>query len=62
MLVLTRKQGESITIGEAIRITVVEVRGGQIRLGIDAPRDMNIRRDELQPMAAAKLPTDNKSQ
>lgn len=42
MLVLTRKTGESIAIGDDIRITVVEVRGEQVRLGVTAPESMRI--------------------
>ena len=47
MLVLTRKSGEKIHIGSGITVTVIEVRGSQIRLGIDAPEDMPIFRAEL---------------
>ena len=48
MLVLTRKVGERIYIGGGVIITVTAVRGGQVRLGIDAPRSMPIRRGELR--------------
>ena len=41
MLILTRKSGESITIGDDVKITVVEVKGKQVRIGIDAPRNTN---------------------
>lgn len=44
MLVVTRKDGESITIGDEIEITVVEVGVGQVRLGIQAPRELEVRR------------------
>lgn len=47
MLVLTRKIGESIQIGENIRITVVDVEGGCVKLGIDAPRSVSVHRDEI---------------
>jgi len=47
MLVLTRKQGQTITIGDEIEITVVEVRGDQMRIGIRAPRNVSIVRGEL---------------
>jgi carbon storage regulator CsrA len=47
MLVLTRKIGEEIVIGDKIRLTVVEIRGNQVRLGFTAPIDVPIRRDEL---------------
>ena len=47
MLVLTRKMGETITIGDHIRIKVVEMKGNQVRLGIEAPGDMRIYREEI---------------
>jgi len=47
MLVLTRRAGESIVIGADIVITVLEVRGGQIRIGIDAPRSVAVHRAEV---------------
>jgi carbon storage regulator len=47
MLVLTRKAGEGIIIGDNIRVSVVEVRGGGIRIGIDAPVEMKIHRQEV---------------
>ena len=52
MLVLTRKPGEKIHIGTGITITVVEVRGNKIRLGIDAPEDVPIFRAELDAFLA----------
>lgn len=47
MLVLSRKLNEQIIIGDNIRITVVAVRGNQVRLGFEAPRDVSIQRQEL---------------
>jgi carbon storage regulator len=47
MLVLTRKIDESIIIGDDIRITVVEVRHDQVKLGITAPRDIPVHREEV---------------
>jgi carbon storage regulator len=49
MLVLTRKQGEEIIIGDNIRLTVLAVRGNRVRLGIAAPSDLSIQREELLP-------------
>ncbi|MEX1230236.1 MAG: carbon storage regulator CsrA [Planctomycetaceae bacterium] len=48
MLVLTRKPGETIIIGNDIELTVVEIRGNRIRLGIKAPLETPIQRAELQ--------------
>ena len=47
MLVLSRKVGETILISETIRVTVVQVANGRIRLGIDAPPDVLVLREEL---------------
>ena len=52
MLVLSRKPGEKIHIGTGITITVIEVRGNKIRLGIDAPEDVPIFRAELHDLLA----------
>jgi carbon storage regulator len=55
MLVLTRKIGESILIGDTIKIVVLEVRRRQIRLGIESPPDMVVLREEI----ARRLTTEN---
>ena len=47
MLILTRKIGESLLIGDNIRVAVLEIRGKQVRLGIDAPPDIAVMREEL---------------
>lgn len=47
MLVLSRKKNEEIVIGRNIRITVVEVRGDKVRLGIEAPADVSVHRREV---------------
>ena len=47
MLVLSRRQGESIVIGGDVVVTIVEVRGGQVRVGIDAPRSIEVHREEI---------------
>ena len=47
MLVLTRRPGESIVVGEDIVITVIEIKGGQVRIGIDAPRSVEVYREEI---------------
>ena len=50
MLVLSRKLGEKIYIGDNICITVVDIDRGKIRLGIEAPRDVPVYRSELLPL------------
>uniref|UniRef100_A0A7C5EVK9 Translational regulator CsrA n=1 Tax=Desulfobacca acetoxidans TaxID=60893 RepID=A0A7C5EVK9_9BACT len=47
MLILTRKIGEGLFIGDDIRITILEVRGKQIRLGIEAPANVVVLREEI---------------
>ncbi len=47
MLVLTRKLGESIVIGNNVRVTILEMQGKQIRLGIDAPTEVPVHRGEV---------------
>jgi carbon storage regulator len=59
MLVLTRKPGEQVRIGENITLVVVEVHGKRVRLGIEAPAQVSILRQELCPAAvdgAAQAP------
>ncbi len=47
MLVITRKNGEGLRIGENVRITVVETAKDRVKIGIDAPKDVRIIREEL---------------
>jgi len=47
MLVLSRKMGESLSIGENVTVKVVRTQGGRVQLAIDAPREVAIRRSEL---------------
>ena len=47
MLILTRRAGETLVIGSSIRVTVVGVRGDQVRIGIDAPKSVRVHRQEL---------------
>jgi len=46
-LVLTRKLGETIRVGDRVKITVLEVRSGQVKLGIDAPPEVKVHREEI---------------
>ena len=62
MLVLSRKIGESIQIAGGIRVTVTEVRGGRVRLSIEAPADVRVLRKEIvaneNPIAQPELPSE----
>ena len=47
MLILTRKLGEQINIGDDITVTLLEIKGAQVKLGIDAPKRIHIHRNEI---------------
>jgi carbon storage regulator len=47
VLVLTRRAGESVVIGDDVVVTVIEVRGDVVRVGIDAPREVKVHREEV---------------
>jgi carbon storage regulator len=47
MLILTRRVGESVMIGDEVTVTVLELKGNQVRIGINAPRDIAVYREEL---------------
>ena len=57
MLVLTRKQNQEILIGDNIKITVLKMKGNTVRLGIEAPRDINVVRGELPRLATKSKST-----
>ena len=52
MLILSRKEGESIIINENITIVVTRIQGGRVRIGIEAPKDVPVRRQELHTESA----------
>lgn len=56
MLVLSRRAGESVIVGDDITVTILEVRGDVVRVGIDAPRSVSVHRAEL----LAELATSNR--
>ncbi len=47
MLILTRRVGESVVIGDEVQVTVLGVKGNQVRLGVTAPRDVSVHRMEI---------------
>ncbi len=65
MLILTRRISESIIIGDDVKLTVLGVKGNQVRIGIDAPKDVSVHREEIymrikqeKDEKSAPLPTD----
>jgi carbon storage regulator len=53
MLILSRRQNERIKLGDSIVVTVVRIAGDKVRLGIDAPSDVLVLREELEPLPPA---------
>jgi len=47
MLILTRRVGESLMVGDDITVTVLGVKGNQVRIGVNAPRDVSVHREEI---------------
>ena len=47
MLILTRRVGESLMIGDEVTVTVLGVKGNQVRIGVNAPRDVSVHREEI---------------
>lgn len=47
MLILTRRAGETLVIGEDVRVKVLEVKGQQVRIGVTAPREVAVHREEI---------------
>lgn len=47
MLILTRRIGETLIVGTEVSVTVIGVKGNQVRLGIDAPKDVQVHREEI---------------
>ena len=61
MLILSRKLGERIVIDDRIVLTVVEIGRGKVRLGIEAPQDVKVMREELVEKQGAKAPADGQA-
>ncbi len=57
MLVLSRKQNERIRVGDSVVVTIVRVSGDKVRIGIEAPPDVRVLRDELRPSDTLQVDT-----
>ena len=47
MLILTRRIGETLIIGDQVQVTVMSVKGNQVRIGVNAPKDVSVHREEI---------------
>jgi len=54
MLILTRRIGESIVIGDNVKVTVLGTKGNEVRIGIDAPKDVSVHRQEVYQRVQAE--------
>jgi carbon storage regulator len=61
MLILTRRVGETLVIGDDVNVTVLGVRGNQVRLGVNAPKEVAVHREEIYQRIQKENDADNSS-
>ena len=59
MLILTRRVGETLVVGDDVTVTVLGVRGNQVRLGVNAPKDVAVHREEIYQRIQNEKDTEN---
>lgn len=62
MLILTRRVGETLMIGDEVTVTVLGVKGNQVRIGVNAPKDVSVYREEIYMRIQSEKDNDNEPQ